>query len=556
MRDTLKKEWNYKKNVGMSPDELTDNSGKKVWWVCLEGHEWESRIADRTRGNKCPYCSGKKPILGVNDLKTVNPQLAAEWNYVKNKKVPEAYLPHSGKKVWWLCSKGHEWEATIDSRSRGNNCVYCAGQRVISGENDLKTLNPKLALEWDYEANGDLLPENVMLNYGKPVHWICEKGHKWSVSPNSRVSQHTGCAQCSAELRTSFSEQAILFYVKKVFEAKSRYQIEGHELDIYIPSEKIAIEYDGIYYHSSKEAKDREKRKNVFCTEHGICLYRVKEIRKGQRIKKGEENIFYRFVEREDYLVDAIEWIISKLSGIKKKTVIIDLDSDRQEIMAQYINGNKENSLLVRFPMLENEWDYEKNQNMRPEQFSWGTKKKVWWKCKLGHSYQAAISHRTSAIDNTNCPICAGQKIQSGYNDLATLRPDLLKEWDFDSNIDFNPHNISANYSAKKLAWICEKGHRFEATPHKRNNGRNCPYCSGKKVLKGFNDLASRRPDVIMFWDYNENRDFLPTEVTLGSNKVVKWKCKACGYSWKQQINIQTKRKTAICKRCGNNGQE
>ena len=107
----------------------TLQSGKTVWWKCKDGHEWQARVADRSRGNGCPYCSGKKALIGINDLKTLNAKVASEWNFEKNgEKKLEEYCLHSGKRVWWKCKDGHEWQATIDSRTRenGNGCPYQA----------------------------------------------------------------------------------------------------------------------------------------------------------------------------------------------------------------------------------------------------------------------------------------------------------------------------------------------------------------------------------------------------------------------------------------------
>lgn len=158
-------EWDFIKNE-KNPDEYGKSSGKKVFWICKKRHSWKARIADRVRGNGCPYCAGKLPVIGQNDLETLYPELAKEWNNKNSKKANE-YMPNSGKKVWWTCNKGHEWEATIDSRTRGNGCPYCAGQVVITGENDLKTLYPRIADEWDYELNYPLLPTLVMAGSGK-----------------------------------------------------------------------------------------------------------------------------------------------------------------------------------------------------------------------------------------------------------------------------------------------------------------------------------------------------------------------------------------------------
>ena len=119
-------EWNYERNGSLKPEHYKANSNKKVWWKCENGHEWQATISSRNRGVGCPYCKGQKVIAGYNDLKTLNPKLANEWNYEKNNGLtPSDVLPKSGKKVWWKCEYGHEWQATIANRSNGTGCPIC-----------------------------------------------------------------------------------------------------------------------------------------------------------------------------------------------------------------------------------------------------------------------------------------------------------------------------------------------------------------------------------------------------------------------------------------------
>ena len=94
----LMAEWNWEKNTELNfdPKTLTLGSNKKVWWKCSKAHEWQARIADRRNGNGCPYCSGRYAIKGENDLQTVNPTLAKEWNYEKNNELtPVEVTPYS-----------------------------------------------------------------------------------------------------------------------------------------------------------------------------------------------------------------------------------------------------------------------------------------------------------------------------------------------------------------------------------------------------------------------------------------------------------------------------
>ena len=204
---TLAKEWNYEKNHGLTPEDVMPNSSKKVWWKCSKGHEWLSTVANRSIGNGCPYCAGQKVLKGYNDLQTVNPTLAKEWNYEKNNGLtPADVMPNSKEKVWWKCSNGHEWQAVLYSRNNGTGCPYCAGKKVLKGYNDLKTVNPTLAKEWNYEKNNGLTPADVMPNSNKKVWWKCSQGHEWQAMVINR-NKGRGCPECYREKKQAMKNE-------------------------------------------------------------------------------------------------------------------------------------------------------------------------------------------------------------------------------------------------------------------------------------------------------------------------------------------------------------
>ena len=83
----------------------------------IQGLFQQQTIQIALRGHGCPYCSSHRVMKGYNDLESQNPTLAKEWDYDRNTSSPSDVTVASGKKVWWRCSKGHEWEATISKRS-------------------------------------------------------------------------------------------------------------------------------------------------------------------------------------------------------------------------------------------------------------------------------------------------------------------------------------------------------------------------------------------------------------------------------------------------------
>ena len=128
----LFEEWDYESNT-VKPDEITGSSSRKVNWCCKKGHKWEATVKSRVQMHSgCPYCSGRRPIVGETDLATLRPHLMVEWNYEKNELPPTGYTVHSGKTVWWKCTEGHEWKACIYQRAEGyKNCPKCRRKKKI-----------------------------------------------------------------------------------------------------------------------------------------------------------------------------------------------------------------------------------------------------------------------------------------------------------------------------------------------------------------------------------------------------------------------------------------
>ena len=206
-RPDLATEWHPTKNPGWSPEGLSWKSERKVWWLCSTcGSEYEMTIAHRVSGNGCPCCAKKKFAMTYrkNRISKVgglsDPALLAEWNYERNVGVsPSDFSMGCSDKVWWKCGRcGYEWEAKISNRSHGRGCPCCANRIVVKGKNDLATLYPQIAAEWDSERNGDLTPDQVVPGRNGKVWWICSKcGYRYQAPPSRRAFQGSGCRKCA-----------------------------------------------------------------------------------------------------------------------------------------------------------------------------------------------------------------------------------------------------------------------------------------------------------------------------------------------------------------------
>ena len=299
--------------------------------------------------------------------------------------------------------------------------------------------NARLMAEWNWEKNNELGfdPNKLTCGSDKKPWWKCEKGHEWQAKMYSR-NYGSGCPVCNSERQTSFPEYILEYYLKSFgLEVFHSYNEFGYELDLYIPSKKTAIEYDGYYWHKNKATEDIEKNRK--CEKNNIKLYRIRE----GLSPLNDSSI--DFVVRKDQkdMSEVLGKVLSEIVGIH---VVINIAKDTINIEKIREHTEKENSLLISNPEISQEWNYDRNGNLKPENVTQNSQKRVWWKCNKGHEWQATIANRSSGY---GCPYCVGQKVSQGYNDLQTVNPTLVKEWNHEKNINLKPENVSVGSNKK-----------------------------------------------------------------------------------------------------------
>lgn len=488
-------EWHPVKNGNLTPYHVTAKSGKKVWWMCSGGHEWESLVSNRTKnGSGCPYCQGKKAIVGLNDLETVNPQLATEWHPTKNHPLrPSDMMGSSKRKIWWICEKGHEWQASLDSRSRGHGCPYCSGRYAEPGINDLQTLRPDVARYWHPTKNGEIIPSKVTVASGVEYWWIGDCGHEWKTRVAHMCNKRSLeiCPVCISQQRTSFPEQAIYYYAKMLFsDTVSRYGTQKRELDVYIPSLNIGIEYDGLLYHT-EETRRKEQNKDDLFKERGIQVFRLKEREEYETILDGF-SVWYRPWDQHKRLDSAIRLLFQAIANFAKLDIAsldINIDRDNTEILSLFLKQRREDGFAARHPELLLEWHPTKNGTLDPWLIAEKSNQKFWWRCAYGHEWYVSPNNRIGK--RTGCPVCGKTKQLDAYRrnlvakkgSLEDTHPLLAGEWLEQENLPLTPSTVTAG-SNKKVSWKCEKcGYIWEAyISNRAKKNQGCPQC---RINKG-----------------------------------------------------------------------
>ena len=546
----LLKEWHPTKNEGVKPSDFTPRSGRMVWWKCVKGedHDWKSSIVNRVKGNGCPICSGRNAVKS-NSLSTLRPNLKDEWHPIKNGKLtPNEVTLGSNRRVWWKCPRGddHEWQAAVHDRADGGICPVCANRKIVKS-NCLETLRPDLVFEWHPTKNGKHTPQNVHPGSSFKIWWRCKHGHEWKTSLDHR-GRGTGCPKCSKG--TTLPELRILSELRTIFPSiEHREKIGGYEIDLFLPTLKIGIEYDGVHWHKDKYERDKDKNRKL---EPKLLLIRVRE--RGLS-KISDHDIL---LSSRDLSIDTIKSILQVLLDHRKKIDLETLNKINKYLEEEGWTASKHfkklcternqidfiKSLSQLYPELVNEWHPSKNQPLLPEHFSSGSHKKVWWICPNGedHIWKAPIHSRTKG---SGCPICSGHKIVNS-NSLSEQYPDLAKEWHPKKNKNLRPIDVSPG-THKKAWWKCQKGHEWDAVIRHRVSGIGCPYCSNKRVSDD-NCLATTHPELSKEWNTKKNKGISPADITYGVGRKVWWKCE-CGNEWEATVSNRARRGDA-CPKC------
>lgn len=209
------------------------------------------------------------------------------------------------------------------------------------------------------------------------------------------------------------------------------------------------------------------------------------------------------------------------------------------------------NSIEKTHSHILSKWDYIKNINIKPDEVSKGSTKKVWWKCNKecgNHSYFSEIKSRINGFGCPVCPVCSNDIVcDCGCNSLLKKFPEISLEFDIVKN-KITPDKIVFG-SRTKYWWICKNNkcgnHIWESFVYNRTiNNSGCPFCAKTICPCGCNSITQTHPELLKDWDYNKNK-IKPSNIKFGSDIKIWWLCSDCNFEWKNNLNTRT------CQGCG-----
>ena len=474
-------EWN--------PSEVTAGMAHQKKWICTKGHVWTARIQHRVTGSGCAVCSNHQIIPEINSLRALHPEIASYalgWD-------PGKVGAGSSSMKLWTCPSGHEFKMKVQARVSGQQCAVCAGRQVQVGKNDLASQEPQIASEadgWDSTL--------VFFSTTKRLPWKCKLGHKWSVSVRSRVIYRSGCPSCSG-----------LRVIQNVTDLKTNYPEISKEAYGWDPSlikagsaKRMSWQCPkGHIYDQSPNLRTRRDspRGCPFCS--------------GRQVLAGFNDLTTTHPEIST-LADGWDPSTVSMGQTQKLSWKCSKGHTWQQspnhmVKHKYLcpTCQKESfkfygkSLQEAFPHLAIE-----SEGWNPKEIGAGSGRVMKWKCHLGHTWKASVANRV--IRGSGCPICAGQKVWPGFNDLLSIHPSIASEAD-----GWDPSLVLAGGISKRN-WICSEGHSYSAGILNRIRGTGCPSCAAY----GFDP---NKP-AILYYMRNLEKNLLQIGITNNPEKRVR----------------------------------
>lgn len=341
---------------------------------------------------------------------------------------------------------------------------------------------PELVKEWDYEKNSDLDINVFSRGSDKKVWWKCSAyGHSWQ----SKITKRThgnNCGICANKVvLQGFNDVATTVpLILDFWDFERNTELSPYKLTKFSRKE--------AFFKCSCGHKWKKKVCNFVDNKEKCDSCSGKTISKRNSLIINCPDLVNEWDYEKNVDLDINSFTIGMnrnvwwkcLKGHSWRAKIAGRVKNKHS--CPYCSNHKilvgYNDLATTHPEVIKWWDFEKNKNFNLEELTFGSDKKVWWKCEKDHSFQSVIKSRT--YKRSGCPICSNRIIIKGINDVVSVFPEILDMIDTSlTNID-DLRKVSKG-SKQKAWWRCIKGHNsWEASVKSRLLLKSgCPVCSG-----------------------------------------------------------------------------
>ncbi len=414
---------------------------------------------------------------------------------------------------------------------------------------------PEIVKEWHPTKNDGVNVKDILANTTRSYWWQCSVNpkHEWRTRVNTRTRYGSGCPYCDG--KKVLPEESFAALYPDI--AAEFHHTKNNDID---PYRLAPGSNKKVWWKCSHNPKHEWRTSIVSRTTNGTGC------RQCLRLSNSLAKAFPKIAK---------EWHPTKNAGLtpsdvpgKTRTKVwwqCSVNPSHEWEMSiearttawgscphcRKLQGHKKLPTIREFSeKLTAEWHPTKNGKFTPDNVSVGSGKKIWWICSKDHTHVWPAQVRNRAQKNQGCPFCTNIAVDES-NSLATLFPEIAKEWHPTKNGTLTPDMVSRG-SAKRIWWQCLKNpdHVWDASVDSRtHNQSGCPYCSGF-FPNETNSLQAKAPEIAKEWHPTKNGELTPETVKAGSGKKAWWQCpQNPEHEWLATINNRVQKRSG-CPYC------
>ena len=475
----------------------------------------------------------RRIIKENNKLSVKFPETIKQWHPTKNRNLqPDQISYGSIKKVWWKCPihDDHEWEQSPNARTHTqtlSGCPHCAPAKSSKGEIRVLT-----ELQYLFNINDVLWRDKT---HGAEIDIYVPKfrigieydGYYWHKNKNKNDLKKNELLSKKGIIIFRVREELLNLQTKNDITVNNR-QLTKNDLNQLIDKFKNLLDKPSHvkankYINQKDFINDKEYKRFLSYLPKPPPEYSI--LKTHPFIADQWHPSLNGYLKPEYFGYGSHEkvwWKCPKGDEHEWKSTIKDRTNKKKKSGCPFCSGllvSEKNRLDLNSPKVAKQWHPTKNGSLKPEHVSFGSGKKVWWKCPKGddHEWEGRLSDRT--IKDAGCPFCAGQKV-SKTNRLDLNFPKVAKQWHPTKNGSLKPHQVIFG-STLEIWWKCPKGddHEWEMSIKnrtRRGDNSKCKFC---KLL------SVKSPEIAKQWHPTKNGNLQPDQISYGSPKKVWWKC-------------------------------
>jgi len=443
------------------------------------------------------------PLVAKKLLRDSHPSLRTQFNEELNVGISfDDLFVIFDSKVFWDCPGGHTILQKPRLRTQGK-CAVCAIDR---SRKYLADHHKHLVLEFDSESNDGVDPKTLYSRSPGKFYWLCQKSdnrHSYSATVKSRLMGHA-CSYCAGiEILPGFNDWMSLETLESLaWNYEKNVDDNGNQVD----PRTLGVD-NRVQFHWTCITGNHDREISISSAVQGQRLGKGCRTCSGYKAIPGKNDAFSLFPELRKRLH-------SKLN------IGLNLDGLHP--------GNRDIEIV--------------------------------WLCPQNHTWKRPFAEE---LKSQGCGKCVGFDLWAGHNDLLSQFPRVAAEIAYDLNngqkgfVELAPDKVH-KHSALDSWWRCkEYGHTWKTKVEKRTReGTGCPFCSDRRVWPGFNDLWTKRPDLVNEIDFDKHPGLDPKKLLWVSHDVLNWRCDQ-GHQWPAQLHLRSSnsnRKPTGCPNCAVSG--